>query len=118
MMGVAVYSLDAPVLKNTNAVVAFTKRDALMMKPMPCIHCGRCVMACPMGLNPTVFARAFNSDDKADRAEKFELGKANLCIECGSCSYVCPSNRPLVEYNKLAKAELREFKAAEAARKV
>ncbi len=118
MMGVAVYDLNAPILKNTNAIVALNKRDAKMVKPNPCIHCGRCVMACPMGLNPTEYARAFNIDNKTERAERFAINKVNLCIECGSCSFVCPSNRPLVENNKLAKAELREYLAAEAARKV
>ena len=71
-----------------------------------------------MGLNPTIYAKALNLDDPAERAERFESAKINLCIECGSCSYVCPSKRPLVENNKLAKAELREYRAAEAARKV
>lgn len=117
MMGVAVYTTDAPVLKNTNAITAFNKADAAPKRINPCIHCGRCVSACPMGLNPTVFSRALNLDDKAERAERFTLGKVTLCIECGCCSYVCPSTRPLVVNNKLAKAELRDYRAAEAARK-
>ena len=50
--------------------------------------------------------------------KRFDDAKINLCIECGSCSFVCPSKRPLVENNKLAKAELREYRAAEAKRKV
>ena len=117
MMGVAVYSLDAPILKNTNAIVALNKKDAAGKKAIACIHCGRCVSACPMGLNPTIYARTLNLDEAAERAERFEGAKINLCIECGCCAYVCPSKRPLVEYNKLAKAELREYKAAEIARK-
>ena len=117
MMGVAVYDLAAPVLKNTNAITALNKKDALTPKLNPCIHCGRCVSACPMGLNPTIFARTLNLDEAAERAERLEGAKINLCIECGCCSFVCPSKRPLVENNKLAKAELREYKAAEAARK-
>ena len=117
MMGVAVYDLAAPVLKNTNAITALNRKDALTPKLNPCIHCGRCVSACPMGLNPTIFARTLNLDEAAERAERLEGAKINLCIECGCCSFVCPSKRPLVENNKLAKAELREYKAAEAARK-
>lgn len=116
MMGVAVYDLNSPVLKNTNAITALDKKDAKEPKTNPCIHCGRCVSACPMALNPTVFARTLNLDDAAERAERFDAAKINLCIECGCCSYVCPSKRPLVEYNKLAKTELREYKAAVAAR--
>ena len=118
MMGVAVYDKAAPVAKNCNAIVALSKKDAKPPKTNPCIHCGRCVSACPMGLNPTIFAKTLNLDEAAERAERLEGAKVNLCIECGCCSFVCPSKRPLVENNKLAKAELREYRAAEAARKV
>ena len=111
MMGMAVYSTDAPILKSTNAVTAFNKKDAKALEPTPCIHCGRCVSACPMGLNPTIYAKALNVSDAADRAERLESAKVNLCIECGCCSFVCPAKRPLVENNRLAKATLREFKA-------
>lgn len=111
MMGNAIYTLDAPIMKNTNAVTAFTRRDAKIPAPSPCIHCGRCVATCPMGLNPTVYAKAMNLKDAKDRAERLETAKVNLCIECGSCSYVCPAKRPLVENNRLAKAALREFNA-------
>ena len=36
-------------------------------------------------------------------------------MECGCCAYVCPANRPLVQVNKLAKAMLRDYQAAEKA---
>lgn len=111
MMGSAIYSVDAPILKNTNAITAFNKKDAKALEPTPCIHCGRCVSACPMGLNPTIYSKSLNVSDAADRAERLESAKVNLCIECGCCSFVCPAKRPLVENNRLAKATLREFKA-------
>ena len=64
-----------------------------------------------MGLLPTVFAKAMNVDAAEERAERLTSSKINLCIECGSCSFVCPAARPLVETNRLAKADLREFNA-------
>ena len=114
MMGIAVYSLDAPIMKNNNAITAFNKKDSKNKKESACIHCGRCVSACPMGLNPTVFAKAMGLANCADRAERLEIAKVNLCIECGCCSFVCPAKRPLVENNKLAKADLRAYSAQKA----
>ena len=111
MMGSALYTLDAPVLKNNNAITAFNERDSKNPKVSACIHCGRCIAACPMGLNPTVFAKAMGLANSADRAERLDIAKVNLCIECGSCSFVCPAKRPLVENNRLGKADLREFQA-------
>ena len=109
MMGVSAYSLDDPILKNTNAITALNEKDAIPKKETPCIHCGKCAMACPMGLMPTVFAKSMNLDSPEERAERLIAAKVNLCIECGSCAFVCPAGRHLVENNKLAKAELRSF---------
>ena len=111
MMGVAIYSPSDPIMKNTNAITVLNVKDATLTKQRPCIHCGRCVGACPMGLNPTSYAKAMNLDDHTDRAARLEEASINLCIECGCCSFVCPSKRPLVQTNRLAKAELREYKA-------
>ena len=115
MMGIAMYSLEDPIMKNTNAILALSRKDSKEPKRYACIHCGRCVSTCPMGLNPTAYAKAMNVADKNDRAARLTDAKLNLCIECGSCSYVCPSRRPLVETNRLAKADLRNIQA-EAAR--
>ena len=120
MMGIAVYSADDPVLKNTNALTVLDLKDAKPKKQTACIHCGRCAAYCPMGLLPTVFAKSMNVDAAEERAERLTSAKINLCIECGSCSFVCPAGRPLVETNRLAKADLREFnskKAKEEAKK-
>lgn len=111
MMGVAVASLSDPVLKTTNALTVLDTQDARLPESTPCIHCGRCVDNCPMHLNPTLYARAMSTEDAAQRAAKLEEAKIQLCIECGCCSYVCPAKRPLVTTNRLAKADLREFRA-------
>ncbi len=116
MMGVSIYSTEDPILKNTNAITVLDKKDVAVRKENPCIHCGRCLSICPIGLNPTIYAKALKIDDPVDRAERLSAAKINLCIECGSCSFVCPSKRPLVEYNRLSKAELREYVASQKAR--
>ena len=112
MMGVAITSPEEPVLKNTNAITALTRRDALDYKVTACIHCGRCVSACPMGLNPTAFAKAMNIPELENRVERLNDANIGLCIECGCCSYVCPAKRPLVQNNRLGKADTRAFAMA------
>ena len=52
-------------------------------------------------------------------ANQIDEAKENAvldCIECGCCAYVCPSMRPIVQFVKYCKAELRikELKAKEA----
>ncbi len=114
MMGSPVYDMESPILKTTNAITVLNKKDAASPKVLPCIHCGRCVAHCPMGLNPTLFIKAMNLTDAGEKATRLENGKIQLCIECGCCSYECPSKRPLVQTNRLAKADLREYKAHQA----
>ena len=112
MMGIALYNLDDPIFKNTNAIVALNVKDSRPAQQYACIHCGRCVAGCPMGLNPTAYAKAMKVEDKDDRAARLVEAKINLCMECGCCSFICPSRRPLVETNRLAKADLRNYQAA------
>lgn len=107
MMGIAVPSLDVPVIKTTNAILAFNKKEALIPEPSACIKCGRCVNNCPLNLDPVGFAKARELKDMAT----LEKLKVNLCMECGVCSYVCPAKRPLVQNNRLAKSELRSYLA-------
>lgn len=108
MMGNAVPDLDQPVLKNTNAILAFDKKDAVTGEPTACIKCGRCIAHCPLGLMPAEIETSF----RLGRWDLLEAFKVNLCMECGSCSYGCPANRPLVQTNRLAKAQLAAQKAA------
>ena len=111
MMGLALPSLDMPVLKYTNAVIAFTAKDAELPAESACIRCGRCARNCPMGLMALELERAF----LLKKPEMLEHFKVNLCMECGCCAYNCPSRRPLVQSIKLGKIMLRDFQAAKKA---
>jgi len=107
MMGSAQWDVNAPVIKGTSAVIALSKRQ---LEKIPdtaaCIRCGRCVGVCPMHLMPTYFA-AYAAAGELDMCEKFDIMS---CVECGACSYVCPGNVPIVQYNRMAKAKIREMK--------
>ncbi len=105
MMGIAMTDLSSPVLKQTNALLAFNERDSRPAPISNCIRCGACTNICPFGLAPVSIFTAHKNDDM----EALAALKANLCMECGCCSYVCPANRPLVQQNKLAKAELNTW---------
>lgn len=90
MMGTAVADPAFPVLKQNNALVAFGPAAAALPAPGPCIRCGNCINACPMGLSPVEIAGAYTKND----GEMLDKLMVDLCIGCGTCSYVCPAKRP------------------------
>lgn len=112
MTGFAAYSLDEPVTKTTGAIIAFTKKDSVHLKTTACIHCGKCVEACPHLLTPTAFTKALSISLEDERMKTLDELGVMLCVECGCCSYVCPANRPLMENNRVAKNALRSYTAA------
>lgn len=104
MMGFALEDLEIPVLKNNNAILAFSKEAAKIKKTRACIRCGRCVQACPMSLEPTYLEKMVHLKD----ADRLNDAGIMVCMECGSCAYACPSGRPLVQYMRLGKSLVRE----------
>jgi electron transport complex protein RnfC len=104
MMGSVLLTLDTPVTKLTNCLIAATLEE-LPPSPAesPCIRCGECESVCPVALLPQQlhwYARA-KDDTKMQRYHLFD------CIECGACSYVCPSHIPLVDDYREAKSRIR-----------
>ena len=112
MMGVTVANSDAPVLLNTNAVLALTKKETKLPKTTACIRCGACMNVCPFGLAPAIISKAYDNGS----VEGLKALSVMSCMECGCCSYVCPANRPLVQKNKLAKQLLKQEKNKEASK--
>jgi electron transport complex protein RnfC len=110
MMGTAIANLDAPVLKGTTGIVVLTRDEVRDTAQSPCIHCGRCLDACPMFLNPSLLG------DLARAGRYDEMAAAHLadCMLCGSCSYVCPSSIPLAQLFSASKAAVRKQSAAKA----
>ncbi len=109
MMGITVSDLSAPILKNTNAVLALSPKEAKLPKTTACIRCGACTNACPFGLAPAEIQLAYKKKD-ADMLKKLSV---DTCMLCGCCSFVCPANRPLVQTNMLSKQLLKDEKAKE-----
>lgn len=103
MMGTALASDEMPVMKQNNAILAFSRAEAQGMEPTACIRCGRCVNACPMSLMPTKLEQASIHKD----VEALKTYNVMTCMECGCCSYVCPANRKLVQSIRVGKVVLR-----------
>jgi len=105
MMGFTLPTLQIPLVKTTNCIIAPTRHELPAAgTEMDCIRCGACAEVCPAVLLPQQlvwYAKAKDYD---------QLKAHNLadCIECGACAYVCPSEIPLVQYYRVAKAEIRE----------
>ena len=104
MMGFAQWTLDVPVVKGTSGILTLAEDEYVSSDEyLSCIRCGSCIDVCPMGLNPSILSilseKGFYEDTK----------EYNLfdCFECGSCAYVCPAKRPMVQFMRLAKSQVK-----------
>jgi len=106
MMGIAIRSLDTPILKGTSGITVLTKEEVKGPPQKSCIRCSRCVEACPMDLQPYLLDLLAK---KRLYDQAVEQGLMD-CIECGSCSYICPSGIEHVKSIKLAKKVYRALR--------
>jgi len=104
MMGFAMSSLDVPIVKTTSGILFLGSSETDLEPHGPCIHCGWCLEACPMGLQPKEVG-IFVEAGKGHLTEQFGVLE---CFECGCCAYVCPARRPLVQFARLAKIQIKK----------
>ena len=108
MMGKAVVNLDAPTVKGNSSVLVMDEGEARRNPETACIRCGKCMHACPMGLEPYLFSALV----KNGRTEEAKEHNILDCIECGCCFFSCPANKPLTDEIRLGKNRVRAMMAA------
>lgn len=109
LMGFSILNELVPIVKTSNCILAPSKKEMPSAfdnnsNEVECIRCGQCSDVCPSQLLPQELQWSAKAKDHQ------QLIKLNLfdCIDCGACAYVCPSQIPLVQYYRVAKAEIRQ----------
>ena len=112
MMGFAVSTLEIGTTKTTSGLLLLSKKKVFQYASGACINCGRCLRACPMGLNPALISKAVDAND----IKAAEDAHVMDCIECGACSFGCPAYRTITQSCRRAKNSIRARIAAEKAK--
>lgn len=105
MMGKAVANLSAATVKSSSSLLLLTESQTRRRPESECIRCGKCVQACPMGLEPYLL----NKLSRAGRMDELEEHKVYDCIECGCCMFTCPAYIPLLDYIRTGKADVMKI---------
>jgi Na+-translocating ferredoxin:NAD+ oxidoreductase subunit C len=92
LTGPCVTDLDHPILKSTFSIIALTPGEIRRAPAFACIHCGRCISACPAGIDPGLILKLIQRERRDDAREE-GVGR---CFECAACAYICPSRLPLL----------------------
>jgi len=110
MTGTAIYSLDMPVLADTDAIMVQDRSQVVLSEDCQCVNCGECVRACPVKVPVNMLVRVLASGLYEDAAQMYDL---HACIECGLCNYVCVARIPIFHHIMLGKHEFARIKNAE-----
>jgi electron transport complex protein RnfC len=104
MMGKALNDLSVPIVKATSGILVIPESSSKRAQVYNCLRCGKCIEACPMGLEPLELM-LLAKDHEYEGAKESDILD---CLECGSCSFVCPSNRPILDYIRYGKSKVKK----------
>lgn len=105
MMGRAMSNIEGVVTKGTSGILLLSNKDTRRVAESPCISCGKCIDACPMGLEPHLI----NKLSRRLMYAECEEHRVADCIECGSCSFTCPAGIPLLDNIRVSKGEVMKI---------
>ena len=108
VVGKAIADLDTPIDANTAALHFLGKGELRFYTAERCIHCGKCLRACPCRLDPVRLALAVQEDEAMAAARD-----AAMCVFCGACSAVCPAGIPLHHIIKNTISDFRRPNASD-----
>lgn len=112
MAGLALFSEEAPVLADTEAILVQDKAQIVPGSDTHCVNCGECVKVCPAKMPVNMLIRYLENGRFEEAAQGYDLLS---CIECGLCTYVCIVRIPIFQYITLGKQEVARIRSAEEA---
>jgi electron transport complex protein RnfC len=105
MMGKALVNEFVPVTKGTSGILLMPKNQSTRPQSCNCIRCGKCMQACPMGLEPYLLKNL----SVLGMFEEMQTEHVLDCVECGCCSFTCPAGIPLLDHIRLGKATVNKM---------
>ncbi len=99
MMGKAIANRNSFAVKGMSSLLFMDDSEAQRYPSTDCIRCGKCVAACPMGLQPYKL-QVFSELGRWEDCEQFGIMN---CIECGCCQFGCPAFRPILDFVRVGK---------------